>query len=259
MADTETGRFVWHELMTSDPSAAEPFYKQVVGWDTTPFEQSPTPYTMWMAGEQPVGGLMHIPDEAKEMGAPPNWLAYLAVSDVDQTVDKATKLGANVLAPPMTIPGVGRMSVLADPQGAAFAVYKSDSPSTPESDPKQREFSWHELATTDPDAGWDFYSKVFGWSKKDAMDMGPIGTYQMFGRDRFTYGGIYRKPDDMPAPPHWLHYTLVDSADDAAKRAEALGGTVVQGPMEVPGGDRIAVIRDPQGAHFAVHSKAKTT
>ena len=88
MADNETGRFVWHELMTSDPSAAEPFYKQVVGWDTTPFEQSPTPYTMWMAGEQPVGGLMHIPDEAKEMGAPPNWLAYLAVSDVDQTVDK---------------------------------------------------------------------------------------------------------------------------------------------------------------------------
>ncbi len=256
MADNETGRFVWHELMTSDPSSAEPFYKDVVGWNTAPFDESPTPYTMWMSGEQPVGGLMHIPDEAKAMGAPPNWLAYIGVADVDETVNKAKELGANVLAEPMTVPGVGRLSVLSDPQGAAFAVYKADREGAPEGDPKEHEFSWHELATSDPDAGWDFYSKVFGWAKKDAMPMGELGTYQMFGRDRFTYGGIYRKPDDMPAPPHWLHYALVDNADDAARRAELRGGTVVNGPMEVPGGDRVAVIRDPQGAHFAVHSKA---
>jgi uncharacterized protein len=253
----ETGRFVWHELMTSDPSAAEGFYKDVVGWQTAPFDQSPTPYTMWLAGEQPVGGLMHIPDEAKEMGAPPNWLAYIDVDNVDKSVDKAKQLGANVLQPPMEIPGVGRFSVIKDPQGAVVAFYKGSNPRDPESDPKKQEFSWHELATSDPDGAWDFYSKVLGWSKKDAMDMGPMGTYQMFGRDRFTYGGIYRKPDDMPAPSHWLHYALVDDADEAAKRAEARGGKVLNGPMEVPGGDRIAVLMDPQGAAFAVHSKAK--
>ena len=87
--------------------------------------------------------------------------------------------------------------------------------------------------------------------------MGDMGVYYMFGRGRFTYGGMYDKPKDMPAPPHWVHYVQVDNADAAADRAKKAGGRVVNGPMEVPGGDRIAVILDPEGASFAVHSKAK--
>jgi predicted enzyme related to lactoylglutathione lyase len=136
-----------------------------------------------------------------------------------------------------------------------FAVHHGEAAIEPEQDPAPRGFSWHELATTDPERAWDFYSALFGWEKRDAMDMGPLGTYQMFGRDRFTYGGVYRKPDDMPAPPNWLPYALVDSADAAVERAQKLGGQVLNPPMEVPGGDRVAVIMDPQGAAFAVHSK----
>jgi uncharacterized protein len=259
MPETETGRFVWHELMTTDPEAAESFYQDVVGWKAAPFLEAPTKYTTWLAGESPVGGMMELPDEAKQMGAPPHWLAYTAVKDVDQTVEKAKQLGANVYAGPMSMPGVGRFSILADPQGAVFAVYTGEGERAPESDPKPLEFSWHELATSDLEGGWKFYSDLFGWQKQQEMDMGPEagGTYRMFGRDRFMYGGAYRKPDDMPAPPHWLHYALVDNADEAAKRAEERGGKVLNGPMDVPGGDRIAVLQDPQGAAFAVHSKAK--
>ncbi|MGH7470312.1 MAG: VOC family protein [Longimicrobiales bacterium] len=257
MANNDRGRFVWHELMTSDTGAAENFYTRVVGWDTAPFENSPTPYTLYMAGEAPIAGLMQLPEQAAQMGAPPHWLAYIHSPDVDATAKQAEDLGATTLMEPTSVPGVGRFAILQDPQGATFALHQGETEIEPEGDPAPKSFSWHELATSDPDAAWDFYSKLFGWHKTSDMDMGPGGKYQMFGRDRFTYGGVYRKPDDMPAPPHWLHYAMVDSADEAVERAKAIGGQVVNGPMEVPGGDRIAVIVDPQGAAFAVHSKAK--
>ena len=250
------GRFVWHELMTKEPTAAQTFYKQVVGWDTSKWEESSIDYTMWMLGDAPVGGVMDIPPEAKEMGAPPNWLAYVEVPNVDQTVEQATKLGGKVLAAARDVPRVGRFAVLQDPQGAVFAVITNETPMPEETDPKPREFSWHELVTTDYKAAEGFYNALFGWDTKSDFDMGPMGIYHIFGRDRFSYGGMFNKPADMPAPPHWLHYVRVDSADAAAERATKAGGTVVQGPMEVPGGDRIAQILDPQGAMFAVHSKA---
>ena len=177
-------------------------------------------YTLWMAGEAPVGGLMKQPEEAAKMGAPPSWLA-----------------------------------VLRDPQGAVFAVMRSANPMPEENDPQPLEFSWHELVVTDAVSGLEFYKTLFGWEKKAEHDMGPMGAYHMFGRDRFTYGGTYDKPAEMPAS-YWLHYVRVkDSADAAADRAKAAGAQVLAGPMEVPGGDRIAVIMDPQGAAFAVHSK----
>jgi predicted enzyme related to lactoylglutathione lyase len=258
-ATTTKGRFVWHELMTSDPDAAQPFYKNVVGWSTQPMEGGPEgmpPYTFWMAGEAMSGGLMQLPEEAKQMGAPPHWMTYIGTDDVDATAKQAGELGGRVLVEPQDIPNIGRFAILQDPQGATFAIYSSANETPEEQDPKRLEFSWHELATTDMKGAWDFYSKLFDWKETSTMDMGPAGQYQMFGRDRFTYGGVYNKPADMPAPPHWLPYAMVDSADAAAERAKKVGGTVVLEPMEVPGGDRIAVIRDPQGAHFAVHSKA---
>jgi predicted enzyme related to lactoylglutathione lyase len=102
----------------------------------------------------------------------------------------------------------------------------------------------------------NFYEQLFGWEKKSEFDMGDMGIYHMFGRDRFTYGGMMKRPTGVPAC-YWLHYILVgDSADAAVERAKKGGATVMMGPMEVPGGDRVAILTDPQGAVFAVHSKA---
>jgi predicted enzyme related to lactoylglutathione lyase len=253
---------VWHELLTKDPVAAQEFYKTVIGWSTSTWEgdagATPVDYTMWVAGETPVGGVMTLPAAAAEMGAPPNWLSYIEVPDVDTTVTEATKMGGTVLNPAKTAEGVGRFAILADPQGAVFAVITSATPLPEETDPRPLEFSWHELITTDAVAGLDFYHNLFGWAKKDEHDMGEMGIYHLFGRDRFAYGGAYKKPADMPAPPHWLHYVSPkDSADAAAERAKKAGATILHEPMEVPGGDRIAIIMDPQGATFAVHSKPK--
>lgn len=254
-APTPRGRFIWHELMTTDSRAAERFYKAVIGWRTEKWEQDPT-YKLWTTANGPIGGLMALPDDAKRMGAPPNWLAYVGTPNVDATVDRAMALGARVLTGPLDVPGVGRFAVMADPQGAIFAPYRAaGDPPGHDGEPRLGEFSWHELVTTDPVAAFAFYSELFGWEKTEAMEMGPaLGTYQMYGFEGQSIGGVYAKPADIAAPPSWLCYARVDDASAAARKIEALGGRVLNGPMEVPGGDWIAQCLDPQGATFAVHS-----
>ncbi len=259
MSDYPRGRFVWHDLMTSDPGAAQSFYTAIVGWGTDVWEGGETPYTMWTNAETAVGGVMQLPEEAKAMGAPPHWMAYVATPDTDATVAKAKELGANVFVEPTDIPSVGRFAVLADPQGAVFAVFTAaeDVPGH-DNPPGRGEFSWHELATSDYAAAFDFYAELFGWSKTDSMDMGEAGTYQMYGRGSFSLGGMFNKTAEMPGPPAWLHYITVDDVNSAVEKVKELGGRVLNGPMEVPGGsgDLVAQCMDPQGAAFAIHSPA---
>jgi uncharacterized protein len=250
------GRFVWHELSTTDSAAAQEFYQKVIGWTTTKFDMPGVDYTMWMTGEAPIGGVMNLMPEAKAMGAKPSWIAYIEVPDVDQTVADATALGATVFVPPHTAPDVGRFSILADPQGATFAVITSATPPADENDPQPREFSWHELSTSDPVAAIEFYDKLFGWESKGEYDLGEKGVYKMFGRDRFTYGGVMKTPEGMGYPPHWLQYVSVESADAAAERAKEAGADIMMPAMDIPGGGRIAIMTDPQGAMFAVHAVA---
>src|SRR6185295_20227567 len=109
-----------------------------------------------------------------------------------------------------------------------------------------------------PEGAWKFYEALFGWEKTSAMDMGEMGTYQMFGRGGgIPNGGIMKPPPGAPAA--WMPYAMVKDAKAAAATATANGGKIVNGPMEVPGGDWIAQGLDPQGAMFAVHSlKADT-
>ena len=256
MADTTPrGRFVWFDLMTTQPERAVEFYTAVAGWGTAQWE-GPNPgmsYTMWTNGGAPLGGVMQLPTGAP---APPHWIAYISSPDVDATVKQATSLGAKVMVPPTDIPTVGRFSVLSDPQGAMFAVFTSSS-DTPGHDgpPVKGEFSWHELATHDVPAAFRFYETLFGWQKTNAMDMGDMGIYQMYGRNGLELGGMFRKPAEMPGPPSWLQYIMVDDVNRAVDVVKSKGGQILNGPMEVPGGDWIAQCSDPQGAIFAVHAK----
>jgi uncharacterized protein len=248
------GRFTWHELMTTDPDRAVGFYTKVAGWKVQTWERDPS-YRLWTVGGVPIGGLMRQPEESRRSGAPPSWLTYIAVPDVDAAVRQATSLRGRTLVPPRDLRGTGRFAVLADPQGAVFAVYKSATQETTPDDLGVGDFSWHELATTDYRAAWEFYRALFGWEATESLDMGPeAGIYWMFGHAGESVGGIYNKVPTMPVA-NWLPYVLVRSVDDAATAVTRSDGQVVNGPMEVPGGDRIAQCIDPQGAAFAVHQK----
>jgi len=262
------GRFVWYDLMTPDPDAATEFYTKVAGWGTTPWDGGNAedgnnpPYMMWTAGEKPIGGNMKLPEEAQARGAPPHWLAYVAVPDAEAVVERTKELGGSVLKPATAIEGVGTFAVLQDPQGAVFAPYTPEGGAEGEIEaPGLGEFSWHELATTDFEGALSFYGEVFGWKKTELFDMGEMGIYQMFGpesEEEVSFGGMFNKPPEMAYPSHWLYYITVSDIDAGVGRVKELGGQILNGPMEVPDGDMVAQCMDPQGSAFALHAKKAT-
>jgi hypothetical protein len=248
---------MWYDLMTSDPGAAEGFYSKLIGWSTQPWDGGDMPYTMWMNGEQPVGGVAELSEDARKAGAPPHWLSYISVEDPYAVAARVKELGGAVHHGPEDIPGAGSFAILADPQGAVFAVYRSkDESSGPGGPPGVGEFSWHELATTDHKAAFEFYAELFGWGQHEAMDMGEHGVYQLYGRGELPLGGMFDKTAEMPGPPMWIYYISVPDVNASVDAVRELGGQVVTGPIEVPGGDLIAHCLDPQGAFFALHSTA---
>jgi predicted enzyme related to lactoylglutathione lyase len=247
------GDFVWYELMTTDVEAARAFYSHVVGWGTRDAQMPGMTYWMFTAGETPLAGLMALPDEQRKAGVPPNWMGYAAVEDVDDAAAKVTRLGGAVHLPPTDIPNTGRFAVVADPQGAVFALYTSapGSDAPPARASEAGRVGWHELYAASQAQVWPFYAELLGWRKKDEMDMGPMGKYVLFGTGGEAFGGMMDKPQGVPMPL-WTYYFNVGSIDEAAARVQAKGGSVLHGPQDVPGGGWIVQCRDPQGGHFAL-------
>lgn len=247
--------FVWYELNTTAPAAAPAFYAAVAQWGLQKFEHGD--YQMWTTARGPIGGLMLLPEEAKAMGAPPHWMGYVGVENVDETAARVTSLGGKIYVPPKTIAGAGRFAVFADPQGAAFSVHSFEQP-MPRKEPGDGDFCWSELISSNPAGSFAFYSELFGWTKLEAMDMGAMGLYQTFGpggtADRkAALGGIMGLVPGVPVSM-WLYYINVPHLDAALGAVRAHGGKVVSGPNPIPGNARIATCLDPQGAAFALHS-----
>ena len=246
------GKFVWHELLTNDTAAATAFYPKVLPWR---IQASSMPgYSIWMAGQAQVGGLM----AAESGGTPPHWLVYVGTPSVDATCAQAQGLGAKVHKAPTDIPNVGRFAVLTDPQGATFAVFTPAAGSPPPQQAQVGGFSWHELATTDVAAALRFYGELFGWRKGPGHDMGgSMGVYQLIEQGSTQIGGMYQVQGPA-TPPSWLSYTHVSDVNRAIAAAKAAGGRLLHGPMEVPGGSWIALLLDPQGGAFAALEAPRT-
>ena len=254
MSDSVRGRVLWYELLTTDVDAAERFYTPVLGWTTTPFEGSPERYDMWVReGGVPIGGVMPIPEG---MNFPPHWGMYVGVPALEDAVSQIERLGGSALSPVIEVPTVGRMRTMRDPQGAAFSVYQPDSPpKQPESEPVVGDVSWHELHTADADAALRFYEEIFGWRHTESMDMGEMGKYHMFASGIALGGMMNKAPQMAHLPPHWGLYFRVPDVHAGVERIKSNGGQVLNGPMEVPGGDWIVNAMDPQGAAFSIHHK----
>jgi predicted enzyme related to lactoylglutathione lyase len=249
----DQGRLVWYELLTSDPKGAVAFYTETVGWKTQPFDGD---YTMWVGSQGPLGGVTQLPEQAKKMGAPPYWQANFIVDNVDATCAKVKELGGQVYVVE-DVPNVGRLAVIADPQGAVIAIVTPSEAMSAHDITKHGEFSWHELYTTDYEAAFKFYSAIAGWEKLGEFDMGPMGKYLLWGRDGKQLGGMMNKPAEMKSPPGWLYYVTATDFDAAFERAKQKGAKVMNGPMDVPGGQRIVQMIDPQGAAFALVTPPK--
>jgi predicted enzyme related to lactoylglutathione lyase len=194
---------------------------------------------------------MSVPPEAKNM--PPMWMGYVSVENVDDSVTAIKAAGGAVHLPAWEIAGVGRIAMVADPQGASFYVMTpigAPGQSTAFAPGRPGHGGWHELHTTDWKAALEFYSTHLGWAKSEAMDMGPMGTYLLFNAGGEAIGGMMNSPN-FPQPM-WLYYFGVDDIDAARHRVLNAGGVIINGPNEVPGGSWVLQAQDPQGAMFAL-------
>jgi uncharacterized protein len=249
------GRFAWYELATTDMESAKAFYGDVLGWGTQDVPASGPAYTLFTAGGAAVSGLMELPKEATTSGLRPSWLGYVCVDDVNAAANRIEELGGAVHVPPTEIPNVSRFSIGVDPQMATIALLKwlnGDQQQPAELDAPGR-VGWHELLAADWEQAFAFYRELFGWQKAQT-DTGAVGTYQLFSARGETIGGMYTKPAMEPVP-FWLYYFNVGDIDVAMKRVKAGGGTILAGPIEVPGSRWIARCTDPQAAVFALMGK----
>jgi len=244
------GSFIWYDQMSNDLSGSERFYAEVVGWTLAPNTMNDQRYTLLTAGGAGIGGLMPIPAHAE--GAPPMWMGYVAVDDVAAYCERVKAAGGAIHRGPTEIPNVGTFAVAADPDGAGFLLFRGTSEDAPVYDPTgPGHVGWRELAAGDGERAFAFYAGLFGWTKTGAMPMGPSNVYQLFATRSGQEGAVYTKD---AATPHafWRYYFNVEAIDAAVERVRRAGGTVTNGPHEVPGARWIVHALDPEGAAFAL-------
>lgn len=244
---------VWYELIAPDADAAEAFYAEVVGWR---FEQSQggpdMDYRIAHVGEAGVAGVMQRPEG---MATPNSWLVYFGVDDVDAAVAVAETAGAAVHMQPFDMPGVGRLAFLGDPQGALFYLMRGASEQTSTAFVTQEHSApghvvWNELSAPDPEAALAFYGTLFGLRQEGAMPMGDLGDYRFVHVGSTCIGAVMGEvPNGRPG---WQIYFSVSDIDAALERLQAAGGSVLQGPDQIPGGSFSVVATDPTGARFGL-------
>lgn len=247
------GTVCWTELGTTDPAAAGPFYHALFGWNATdvPMPEGMGAYTLLQQDGRDTGGIYELTAEQQTHHVPPHWLLYTAVEDVDAAADAAREHGGAVVAPPMDVPNVGRMAVLADPEGAMFAVMRlAEHPGLGVKDAPGA-LCWTELSSRDPEGAAAFYGALFGWEACETET--PGGPYTIFSLDGTDVGGVVHMNEewgDMPAA--WMPYFGIADLDAAMARIPQLGGDVAVGPLEAKGVGRFAVVQDPQGAYCSI-------
>ncbi len=247
---SEVGTFTAYELNTIDLAAARTFYARVLGWRA----ETRDGHELWERNGQVVANLVSLPEPARAQGAPPHWLGHRRVEDVVEEQARFVDAGGQALGPTWQRWDGARAGRVRDAQGVVSAI--TDGPNAAPIDA----CAWHELHTTDRDAAWAQYGEPFGWRKSEAMELGPpIGTYQMFRWGTATRGaGAMSNSALAPEThPHWLFYFTVNDLERSVAAVRELGGTVYRGPMDVPGGDRVALCEDDQRAAFALHQPAE--
>lgn len=252
---TTPGRFVWHDLMSTDVERAKAFYAGLLGWQYKVVDMGAMgPYPIILAGGREIGGMVTF-DPAH--GAPSHWIAYVTVDDIDAAMGRVTAGGGTVCVPPTAIPETGRFAVVTDPAGAAISpfVYAAPRPDKPD-DPAVGIVCWNELLTTDPAGAVPFYQSVFGWGH-GTLEMGPAGVYHLFKRDDKDHAGMMQMPPEAAAPPMWLPYFLVADVDASFATALSTGAMAHVPPRDIPEVGRFAVLGDPTGASFALFKDLK--
>ena len=256
----------WIDTAHPDPDAAVAFYGGLFGWefeDVMPAGAEGKYFIARIRGGD-VAGVGSVPE-----GAPPKamWNTYIQVASADQTAAQVTAAGGATLTEPFDVMDAGRMAVFADPEGAVFCVWQPNQHKGARVINEHGALNFNGLATADLEAAKAFYGAVFGWrvhgvggnfsawalpAYGNHLEQLPPGNRQRtaeMGAPGFEDVVASIEPLPPGVAPHWSVTFMADDADEIAKKATELGGTVVVAPFDAPW-VRMTVLADPQGATF---------
>ncbi len=233
----------WIDLATPDLEAAKAFYARLFDWEYEDTQSALGPYTMAKQNGLDAAGMAQ-----SQEGQPSVWSTYMAVDDVNKTVEKVRSAGGSVIMDCMEVPG-GRVAFAADPTGAGFGMWESGDLKGAAIVNEHGTLNWNELTTSDLDSAIDFYQEVFGYETRESTPGG--SPYWVFSVDGRGIAGAMEPPTD-DLSNYWGVYFAVDDAQDAIDTALGEKGSKAYGPMEMEEVGIFAGIADPFGAHFTV-------
>jgi predicted enzyme related to lactoylglutathione lyase len=243
----EPGRFVWHDLLTKDVSAAKRFYGELFGWRFEDTKRADHPYVLARSGGTLVAGIVDVSANAR---AGPQWLSYVSVADVDRTVAQVRTDGGMILVEPRNFPNA-RAAVIADPQGApvGIAQLRRDLPEPPA--PQSNTFFWDEYLARDAGKALDFYKRLAAYDS--AISDSRLGIEYHVLRKTRARAGLFQLPATATGvEPNWLPYVLVSDPAALAARVSGLGGRVILPAAPERRNGSVVIIGDPGGAPLAL-------
>ncbi len=245
------GKMVFAELVTPNLADAERFYGGLFGWNFREIPVQGTQYAEALDDGAPVGGLIEKQVPAGG-GRHPAWLTFLSTRDVDATTSLAMQHGAKTLFSPRDVPDLGREAVLADPQGAVFAVIASSSGDPSDVLADDGAWIWSSLFTSNAIAASDFYNTLFGFQVYNATDS-MSGRHLVLASENYARASVNSFPVDRPDyRPRWVNFVRVEDVGTATSKAVSLGGRVLVPAHDDRDGHPIAVLADPEGAVFGL-------
>jgi len=249
--ERHTGKTVFVELVTPDIAAAKQFYAGMFGWTFRDLQFDGIKYAQASLNGHPVSGLIQRDVPAGEHRQPA-WLTFLSVRDVAAAKTTALQHGAKVLLEPRDFPDRGWEAVLADPQGAVFALLASSSGDPPDVMAAPGDWIWSSLVTSDPDTGAAFYQALFDYEVFE-LPTENGAEHLLLASDTYARASVNSPPANATNfHPHWLNFVRVDDTEKMTAKAVALGGRVLVNPRVDRHGGKVAVVADPLGAPFGL-------
>jgi len=244
--EPQIGKFVWHDLITENPSAVRKFYAGLFGWEFQDTRlPNGKPYTLARLGDFYIGGIVEVEDPGD--GADySRWLGYLSVEDVDKAVEVTSDAGGTVAVETRNLENIGKVAAIQDPQGAVLGLIRSVNGDPDDTIPDAAgRIVWNELLASDDEQAAEFYKALAGYNIVPLSRRG--GTYLILNVGEKQRAGIVQNPFEE-LPPSWLTYFAVADPDAATAKVQALGGEVLLAPSpEIREGTQ-ALIADPSGA-----------
>lgn len=240
------GKLIWFDLLTSNMASAQQFYGAVFGWKFADASDGQRRYSVISIGGERIGGIFQ-PAVAPKAGSNARWLTFASVADAEAAARQAKSGGGQVVSGPTSIPDRGTHAVLRDPQGALFAVLKSDSGDPPDDAARPGEILWADLFSSKPEEAANFYRSLLGWTN----DGGPTASGRLLmNAGGYSRAGIKQLPSG--AKPGWMPYVQVANVAATLKRVTSAGGKILLAPSPEIFNGQVAVIADPQGGVLGV-------